>query len=275
MCAFVGVAQSVERRTHKPQVTGSIPVADTNYTENVYIWLGKHPVTEYNINVPILKKVNKNFFKKWSPDMAYVLGFFAADGYITVNKRGGQFWCIQITDKELLENIRRAIKSEHKISVRLPNKPNNNISYRIQIGSIEMCDDLRKIGFSDKKTKNLAVPNVPLNFFSHFVRGYFDGDGNIWQGEIHKGRKTRHRVLKLALTSCSYGFLEELHNKLILFGIQGGCIYKSKKKQFSRLQYSTINALKLYDFMYNVLGTSKLFLTRKKDVFERYKKMRL
>ena len=26
---FVGVAQSVERRTHKPQVTGSIPVADT------------------------------------------------------------------------------------------------------------------------------------------------------------------------------------------------------------------------------------------------------
>ena len=26
---YVGVAQSVERRTHKPQVTGSIPVADT------------------------------------------------------------------------------------------------------------------------------------------------------------------------------------------------------------------------------------------------------
>ncbi len=28
-CKDVGVAQSVERRTHKPQVTGSIPVADT------------------------------------------------------------------------------------------------------------------------------------------------------------------------------------------------------------------------------------------------------
>ena len=26
---YVGVAQLVERRTHKPQVTGSIPVADT------------------------------------------------------------------------------------------------------------------------------------------------------------------------------------------------------------------------------------------------------
>ncbi len=31
-CNNVGVAQSVERRTHKPQVTGSIPVADTNFT---------------------------------------------------------------------------------------------------------------------------------------------------------------------------------------------------------------------------------------------------
>ncbi len=209
--------------------------------------------------------------------MAYVLGFFAADGYITVNRRGGQFWCIQITDKELLENIKRAIKSEHKISVRLPNKPNENILYRIQIGSIEMCDDLRKIGFSERKTKNLAVPSVPTKYFSHFIRGYFDGDGNIWRGEIHKGRKTRHQVLKLAFTSGSHEFLKKLHSKLNLFDIKGGCIYRPKKKQFSRLQYSTVNALKLYDLMYNgnIEDFSGLFLNRKRKVFEEFKSLRL
>jgi len=52
--------------------------------------------------VPVYKSVNKDFFKIWTREMAYVLGFFSADGYITINKRGGQFWCIQITDKKLL-----------------------------------------------------------------------------------------------------------------------------------------------------------------------------
>ena len=37
----------------------------------------------------------------------------------------------------------------------------------------------------------------------------------------------------------------------------------------------TKKTLKLYDFMYNRLGTSELFLKRKKDVFEKFIKMRL
>src|SRR3989338_9076928 len=127
--------------------------------------------------MPIYKKVNKNFFKKWTPEMAYVLGFFAADGYITVNRRGGQFWCIQITDKKLLEQIRKVVQSGHKISTRVRDG-NEKMVHRLQIGSIEMCDDLRKLGFFERKTKNLTVPHAPQKYFSDFVRGYFDGDGN-------------------------------------------------------------------------------------------------
>src|ERR1700733_1896932 len=108
--------------------------------------------------MPVFKFVNKNFFEKWSPDMAYILGFFAADGYITVNRRGGQFWCIQITNFELLKDIKRVIKSEHKISVRV-GEGNNSDIYRLQIGSVEMCNDLRRLGYDVKKTKSLAIPN--------------------------------------------------------------------------------------------------------------------
>jgi len=41
--------------------------------------------------MPIYKTKNENFFKKWTPEMAYVLGFFAADGSMVKNKRGACF----------------------------------------------------------------------------------------------------------------------------------------------------------------------------------------
>lgn len=209
--------------------------------------------------------------------MSYVLGFFAADGYITVNKRGGQFWCIQITDQKLLESIKNAIKSEHKISIRMPKKSGESILYRLQIGSIEMCNDLRKLGFPERKTKNLAVPNVPSKYFSSFVRGYFDGDGNVWSGLMHKSRKTHTLVIQTVFTSCSEEFLVKIREKLKSFDIERGALRQEKqgKGNYYRLVYSVLNTLKLYNFMYNRLGTSKLFLQRKKDVFEKYINMRL
>lgn len=209
--------------------------------------------------------------------MAYVLGFFAADGYITSPQQGGRFWCIDIKDRELIEKIKITVEAEHKISIR--KRKNGFITYRLQIGSVEMCNDLRKLGFLKNKTKNMAIPNIPKDYFTSFTRGYFDGDGNIWMGDIHKDkkRKTRHTVLKLCFTSCSHKFLKELHAQLCTFGIIGGCIYRSKKKQFSRLQYSTINALKLYNLMYNgsTKGFSDLYLDRKKEIFERFKSLQL
>lgn len=207
--------------------------------------------------------------------MAYILGFFVADGYVTVNKRGGQFWCIEIKDKKLIEAIKGKIESSHKISIR--KRHDRNSTYRLQIGSIEMCEDLRCLGFGQNKTKNLGVIKVPDKYFFSFVRGYFDGDGNVWSGQIHKGRKTKHKSLLLGFTSCSHEFLKSLQTRLGSYGIEGGSLFRSKKKEFSRLQYSTKNALKLYDFMYNgnIKDFSGLFLNRKKKIFDKFKSLRL
>ncbi len=222
--------------------------------------------------MPVYKKVNKDFFKKWSDDMAYVLGFLCADGYITVNKRGGQFWCINITDKDLLENIKYTIGSEHKIGLRKGKGKIKN-QYRIQIGSIEMCNDLRKLGIKERKTKNIKVPNIPKEQICHFVRGYFDGDGGVWTGLVHKERLKQLLSIRVLFTSCSKKFLFSLSKNLENFGVMNGVLSEGKGEYY-RLIYSIHSSLKLYYFMYNSLGTSKLFLKRKKDVFERYMKMR-
>ena len=201
--------------------------------------------------------------------MAYVIGFFAADGTITVNARGGQFWCIQITDKELLEGIRTAVGSEHSISVRPQQKETHKALYRLQIGSIEMCDDLRALGYSERKTKSLAIPSVPEKYFADFVRGYFDGDGNVWSGEMHTERATRTPTISVAFTSGSKKFLSKLQSSLSERISATGSISKRNGKECWCLRYSIRNSLKLYDFMYNG-AVPGLFLERKRVVFEKF-----
>ena len=204
--------------------------------------------------------------------MAYVLGFFAADGYIVNTKRGSHFWCIQITDRTLLESIKLTINSKHKISTRLRSGQESTI-YRLQIGSKEMCEDLAVLGFFESKAKRMILPKVPASYFSNFVRGYFDGDGNVWSGRMHKDRERDFPALLTMFTSGSLGFLEALLSKLREAGLHGGSIYTSKQN-YSRLQFSTKDSLKLYDFMYNQPYPKDLFLERKKSVFERYKRLR-
>jgi hypothetical protein len=226
---------------------------------------------EVGAQMPIYKKVNKSFFKKWSYDMAYVLGFFAADGYITNNKRGASFWSIEITDKDLLYSIRQVIDSDHAISTRLRGEPNKNI-YRLQVGSKEMVSDLATLGFSSLKTKVLSVPEIPKKYLATFVRGYFDGDGNVWSGLTHKDRKTQTQIITTTFTSCSKRFLVSLESKLSEAGDIRGVI-REKKENVHILTYSVRGSLFLYDFMYNRVTSQEegeLYLSRKKKIFEKY-----
>lgn len=223
--------------------------------------------------MPVYKKVNKDFFKKWTPEMAYVLGFFAADGYITLNKRGGGFWCLDIAEKTHLQKIRKIIQSKHKISIR-KRSGGKYTNYRLQIGSIEMCNDLENLGYFKNKTNNLSLPKVPDRYLSDFVRGYFDGDGNVWAGLVHKGRNIQTFSIQTVFTSCSNKFLEALRLRLEAAGIEKGRLRKEKGGYY-RLVYSVLNSLKLYNFMYNGLVSHSMYLFRKKVVFDRYIKLRL
>jgi hypothetical protein len=109
--------------------------------------------------MPVYKKVNRDFFKKWSGDMAYILGFICADGNLTRNKNGSKFLAIYTKDIQILKFIKGAINSEHKISRRKDN------CCRIQIGSSIIFDDLISRSVYENKTKRLTLPKIPQNFF--------------------------------------------------------------------------------------------------------------
>lgn len=203
--------------------------------------------------------------------MAYVLGFFAADGTITTNAKGFRYFAVQIRDKRLLVRMRMAMESEHKISRRVHRK-NGGVFYRIQIGNVELCNDLQRIGFDERKTGRLKMPHIPSKYFSHFVRGYFDGDGNVWTGLIHKDRSKHTYVINTTFTSCAKEFLESLHAGLRERGIRGGGIYKRKSNAYC-LRLSVKDSILLYHLIYDTLE-NEMFLKRKKDSFDKFLRKR-
>lgn len=219
--------------------------------------------------MPILKTFDKNFFKQWSADMAYILGFMYADGNMVKSKRGTHFVAVYTSDRKLLFEIRKKLRSDHKISDK---RSATGVCYRLQIGSFELFEDLGRLGLVVNKTKRMLVPNMPKNYVHDFIRGYFDGDGNIWTGVMHKERKVPSAVLFAALTSCSHEFLASIKTALQSLGIVGGSLFRSRVKNFSRLQFGTADSLKLYEIMYN--DDTSLELKRKRKIFEKFVRLR-
>src|SRR3989344_2282138 len=109
--------------------------------------------------MPIFKTKDEDFFKKWSHEMAYVLGFISADGNINIGKRGNKYLEITSTDRDILEKILISFKADHKISAR-KRKEKWKTAFRIQIGSKIIVDDLKNLGITPKKTFRFKLPEM-------------------------------------------------------------------------------------------------------------------
>src|SRR5690625_4230977 len=117
-------------------------------------------------------KVNEHYFKTWSDNMAYILGFFCADGMVAGN---AQLISFSQKEKYILENIKRELNSTHPI---IQNKKTG--VYILNINSKIMKNDMMELhGIMPNKAKDLKFPEVPEQYLNHFVRGYFDGDGFV------------------------------------------------------------------------------------------------
>lgn len=207
--------------------------------------------------MPILRTKNEDFFKKWSPEMAYVLGFFVADG----NMNRDRYLEFTSADIEVLEKIKSVLSSANKISTRTRN---GKVHYRMQICSEVMFNDLTKLGLTPRKSKTIKFPNVPKEYLGHFLRGYFDGDGHVSEYE----RKDRDsRIILTGFTSGSRAFIQELYRTLKKEAVvTRGTEYYSGRGY--RLCFSVKDSLKLYKYMYDSSGG--LFLSRKRSIFEHY-----
>ncbi|HLD70415.1 MAG TPA: LAGLIDADG family homing endonuclease [Negativicutes bacterium] len=226
-------------------------------------------------------KFNKDFFKKWSPEMAHVLGFLYADGNITDSVASrAQYIHFYSTDRHILESIRATMASSHVIEVILPKTANHKNGtykskegFKLRIGSKEMYQDLLNLGVVPNKSKIITFPDISKQYVSHFIRGYFDGDGCV---TIMRGKgKYGQIILKgiaVIFTSGSKIFLEELCRKaheIANFNIRN--IYSGSGAHY--LKYSTSESIEWFKFLYSK-DMSDLFLKRKFEIFSAYFQLR-
>lgn len=145
------------------------------------------------------KAVDSNFFNEWNEKCAYWLGFIFADGHLSID--GGLDICIK--DKEHIEKFKADIKSNHKISIRTINDTNY---YRINIRDKTIASRLNELGVVHDKTYGWNVPDIPDEYLPHFIRGLYDGDGNL----NVRGSQSAFRIICYDRT-----VLETLMNRII------------------------------------------------------------
>lgn len=202
-------------------------------------------------------KVNEDFFNKWSPAMAYILGFIFADGCLV--EYGNGYYGLDITTKDLplLKLIKKQLGAEHKIG-------RKERGFRIQIRNRHIYNDLLSLGLIPRKSKIVRFPWVSERHSSHFIRGLFDGDGSVMVWSEPRWRHTCQ--IRVSFTSGSQGFLKDLKKYLLLqVGLSRGKI--SPVTRGYHLRYLSMSeCIALYKFMYQ--GNDNLYLKRKKDKFK-------
>ena len=215
-------------------------------------------------------KVNEKFFDKWDRPMAYVLGFFCADGSLEdAMYLRGKYVRFVSTDESVIVGIRKVLGSEHTIYKVKKRVSNRKTQHLLRIGSHVLFDVLFKLGLRPNKSLTMRLPKIPNKYFGDFVRGYFDGDGCVYIGF---GKQKLPKNLLIALTSGSADFLEDLRKRINL-----ACNFCKNNVYIShrsfQIRYNTEQSIKLFCLMYKDTKGGQ-YLKRKKDIFRRYFKLR-
>jgi len=184
--------------------------------------------------------VDENFFRYIeTQDQAYILGYLYADGVVIPPYA----FSVSSTDLELLKNTREALRSTHPIS--LARKVVEGKIFTINtllISCKQLVGDLINCGCIPRKSGGgLRFPEMLEGLQSHFIRGYFDGDGCV--------RVDSKNNLRVDFVGC-FELLNDIKLSLEKYTAVGRVKIHPHGNVY-RLEYSgNMNAKEIREFMY-------------------------
>lgn len=193
----------------------------------------------------MLEYMRRYSYKKlyeWDPSLSYLSGLIAADGCLLNN---GRHLNITSKDNEIIDLVQSILGMNVKVSVKAS-------SYRgranhLQFSNVALYDFLVEAGLTTAKSKTLGPINVPSEYYGDFLRGYFDGDGTIY--ENRDNRWNNSYMYYTGFVSASVTYLKWLHERnTAIAKVQGGSI-KTNSRAFT-LVYAKKDSHKLFNLMY-------------------------
>lgn len=145
--------------------------------------------------------INTIFFKEINCEAsAYFLGFLYADGNIQTNNSA---YCVTLKlksdDQCIIEKFRDIMSPSSSIKITKNKGSDTEYSY-FRINQKEICEQLISHGCVPNKSLILEFPTtVPKELIHHFLRGYSDGDGCIYNNHF-KNKKTVNTIWKFVST---------------------------------------------------------------------------
>lgn len=208
---------------------------------------------EYGVNTRLKNRYvikNENYFENIDTEFkAYALGFIYADGFVGVHND----FCIALSDVHddnlaflsvLKEELGITLEIKHGVSKQ------GYGSYTLKFSNEKIVKDLNKHGvYTCKSLVMTDMPKLKEELYGHFIRGYFDGDGSIynyfdiydkrqrWGMEILGTPDFLSKVQKILIKNCNVKETK-LHNV-------------NHVKNLTRISYKGIKSLmKIRDFLY-------------------------
>lgn len=170
-----------------------------NFPDGIYSKEIEKEILELNSSIgldnDLKRKYNVNhyyFDNPYMEDKLYTLGFLYADGY--VNKDCRINLSLEERDGYILERINNNLSNEKPVEyIDYSNKHDFGYTYKNQysltIYSKKMNTVLQNLGVYNKKSLILDFPRwLKPEWYPHFIRGVYDGDGSIYL-DNHRGKR--------------------------------------------------------------------------------------
>ena len=193
--------------------------------------------------------IDDNFFDKMSSEKYWLIGLFAADGYVSSESLCGISQAGEY-GKKMIEYVKELMHSTYPISSgKTSFKGSSNIQYGFDFSSKKIVQDLEKYNVVKRKTYTFSFPEIiPEEFIPAFLCGYVEGDGSILtygsKSDYSKGGIKDFLVLEWVGTE---KFIKRCNDVVPVKGFIGPC----KGSNVWIIRWYSYEALQVCGWLYN------------------------